>query len=49
MADPGWNLLIYTAEPDSPTADAIKLLASWAATRQHEASAVEASSTTTDV
>jgi len=37
-ADPGWKLLIYTAEPGSPTADAIQLLASWAATQeQHSA------------
>jgi transcriptional regulator with XRE-family HTH domain len=34
MADPGWKLLIYTAEPGSPTADALKLLASWAATQE---------------
>lgn len=31
-ADPGVTLLVYTAEPDSPTADALTLLASWAAT-----------------
>ena len=31
-AEPGWKLLIYTAEPASPTADALALLASWAAT-----------------
>lgn len=30
--DPGWKLLIYTAEPASPSADALALLASWAAT-----------------
>jgi hypothetical protein len=36
MAEPGWNLLIYTAEPGSPTADAIRLLASWAATQEQE-------------
>jgi MmyB-like transcription regulator ligand binding domain len=37
-ADPGWKLLIYTAEPGSPTADAIQFLASWAATQeQHSA------------
>jgi hypothetical protein len=33
-ADPGWTLLIYTAAPGSPTADAIRLLASWAATQE---------------
>lgn len=34
MADPGWKLLIYTAEPDTPSADALNLLASWAATQE---------------
>jgi transcriptional regulator with XRE-family HTH domain len=31
-ADPGQSLLSYTAEPGSPTLDALNLLASWAAT-----------------
>jgi hypothetical protein len=31
-ADPSQSLLIYTAEPKSPTEDALHLLASWAAT-----------------
>lgn len=31
-ADPGLTLAVYTAEPGSPTADALKLLASWDAT-----------------
>ncbi len=31
-ADPGPTLLVYTAEPASPTQDALTLLASWAAT-----------------
>lgn len=35
-ADPGWKLLIYTAEPGSRTADALRLLASWAATQEHD-------------
>jgi hypothetical protein len=30
-AEPGHVLLIYTAEPGSPSADRVKLLASWAA------------------
>jgi|SRR5579875_771111 len=32
MADPGLSLLLYTAEPGTATADALRLLASWAAT-----------------
>jgi transcriptional regulator with XRE-family HTH domain len=32
MADPGLSLLLYTAEPGSATADALRLLASWTAT-----------------
>jgi transcriptional regulator with XRE-family HTH domain len=34
-ADPSQSLLIYTAEPGSPTEDALRLLASWAATAKH--------------
>ena len=32
-ADPGLRLLVYTTEPATPTADALNLLASWAATQ----------------
>ncbi|BDZ51730.1 transcriptional regulator [Frondihabitans sucicola] len=32
VADPGLNLMIYTAAPGTPTAEALSLLASWAAT-----------------
>ena len=32
-SEPDLRLNIYTADPDSPTADGLKLLASWAATR----------------
>jgi hypothetical protein len=31
-ADPGLTIHVYTAEPDSASADALNLLASWAAT-----------------
>jgi hypothetical protein len=31
-ADPSQSLLTYTAEPGSPSQDALNLLASWAAT-----------------
>ena len=33
-AEPGLTMTIYAAEPDSPTAQALALLASWAATQQ---------------
>ena len=29
-ADPGLRMLVYTAEPATPTADALTMLASWA-------------------
>ena len=41
-ADPGWKLQIYTAEPASTTADALRLLASWAATREQNPPPTEA-------
>ena len=31
-ADPGLSLVVYGAEPGSPSQDGLKLLASWAAT-----------------
>lgn len=37
VADPGLSLLLYTAEPGSRTADALQLLASWAATQNNQA------------
>jgi transcriptional regulator with XRE-family HTH domain len=33
-SEPGLTLLVYTAEPDTPTAEALGFLASWAATQQ---------------
>ena len=33
ISEPGLTLTIYAAEPASPTAHALALLASWAATR----------------
>lgn len=33
-ADPGLRINIYTADPGTPSEDALKVLASWAATRQ---------------
>ena len=33
-AEPDLTLTIYAAEPDSPTAHALTLLASWAATQE---------------
>jgi transcriptional regulator with XRE-family HTH domain len=33
-AEPGLSMIIYTAEPGSPTAHALALLASWAATQE---------------
>jgi hypothetical protein len=34
-AHPGLTVLVYTAPANSPTADSLKLLASWAATTEH--------------
>jgi hypothetical protein len=38
-ADEGLTLTAYTAEPGTPSHDGLKVLASWAATRQDDASA----------
>ncbi|MFI1760384.1 helix-turn-helix transcriptional regulator [Streptomyces sp. NPDC020571] len=43
-AEPGLTLTIYTAEPGSPSEQALRLLASWAAT--HESPSAKESSTT---
>jgi transcriptional regulator with XRE-family HTH domain len=34
VAEPGCSLLVYTAEPGSPSAERLRLLASWAATQE---------------
>ena len=47
-ADPGWKLLIYTAESGSPTADALRLLSSWAATQEHESAPTTHDTATTN-
>ncbi len=41
-AEPGNVMLIYTAEPGSPSAERLRLLSSWAATQQTERPAVVA-------
>jgi transcriptional regulator with XRE-family HTH domain len=46
-ADPGLVLLAYTAEPGSPSHDALSLLASWAATLDQEPARPTADETTT--
>jgi hypothetical protein len=38
-ADPGLVLLAYTAEAGSTSEDALRMLASWAATQEHHSSA----------
>ncbi|WP_427892601.1 helix-turn-helix transcriptional regulator [Kribbella sp. GL6] len=35
-SDPGLTMVVYTAPANTPTADALKLLASWAATQQSD-------------
>lgn len=37
QADPGLTMTVYAAEPGSPTADALRLLASWSAAEAEEA------------
>ncbi|MFB2596205.1 helix-turn-helix domain-containing protein [Herbiconiux sp. P17] len=51
-ADPGLTMLTYSAEPGTASADALNLLATWAATQRSEraasASSAASSATTTD-
>jgi MmyB-like transcription regulator ligand binding domain len=35
-ADPGWHMYTFTAVPGSPSDERLRLLASWAATLEHE-------------
>jgi hypothetical protein len=44
---PALTLLVYTAEPHTPTQDALQLLASWAATGPDTNPAAAASPSTT--
>jgi hypothetical protein len=37
VAEPGLTLTIYTAEPGSPSEEALRLLASWAASQEADA------------
>jgi transcriptional regulator with XRE-family HTH domain len=48
-ADPGQSLLTYTAEPGSPTQDALHLLASWAATTDNLGAATSGREAENDV
>ena len=41
IADPGLSMTVYVAEPASPTAHALDLLASWASTTIDEPASVE--------
>jgi hypothetical protein len=38
-ADPGLRINVYTADPNTPSEDALKVLASWAATQQQQSQA----------
>lgn len=41
-SEPGLTLTIYTAEPASPSAERMQLLASWAASEERDAKAIAA-------
>jgi hypothetical protein len=38
-SDPGMRINVYTADPGTPSEDALKVLASWAATQRETAQA----------
>ena len=44
-SEPALRLNIYTADPDTPTADGLKLLATWAATRSAESAVIHTRAT----
>ncbi|GAA1441533.1 helix-turn-helix transcriptional regulator [Leifsonia poae] len=44
-ADPGLRMNVYTADPGTPSEDALKVLASWAATRERETAEATAAET----
>jgi transcriptional regulator with XRE-family HTH domain len=46
--DPGQTLLVYTAEPASPTSDALQLLASWATPDAVPSAQTDATTTSSD-
>jgi transcriptional regulator with XRE-family HTH domain len=37
-SDPGWHMFAFSAEPNSPTDERLRLLSTWAATLEHETS-----------
>ncbi|GAA3840800.1 hypothetical protein GCM10022206_93920 [Streptomyces chiangmaiensis] len=41
-AEPGLTLTIYTAEPGSPSEEALRLLASWTATQEADSTTQQA-------
>ena len=47
-AEAGLTITIYTAEPGSPSAERMQLLASWAASEHEELAAVAAKAETTE-
>jgi len=46
-ADPGWHLYTFTATPGSPSDERLRLLASWAATLEHENTSSQPGATAT--
>ena len=40
-ADPGLRINVYTADPGTPSEDALKVLASWVATQKDDSAAMD--------